>query len=79
MVALAVAGVDCAVTCRSRAARAAASASSNATARKAMTTIRTMRKRKKVRIPADVLEFAQNLERLERENILIHPDHPAPH
>ena len=36
-------------------------------------------KRKKLRIPADVLEFAEHPQRLERENILIHPDHPAPH
>lgn len=40
---------------------------------------RRKKRKKKMPLPPDVLEFAQNLERLERQNIPILPEHPKPH
>ena len=43
-------------------------------------TIRAKRKRRKRKPPPpDVLEFVGQLQRLERNNIPILPDHPKPH
>lgn len=43
---------------------------------------RRTKKRKKKPPPevmAEVLEFVENIQRLERQNIPIFPDHPKPH